>query len=109
MMAYKLMRLRKNGTLGSLFIDRKAIRPIGEWMDAIDVPTKGYARRYGWHCTLTPVAPHLSKKDRIWCEVEVEDYEFFERPKNQGGRWVLAKRMKINKILRKEEVEVFYE
>ncbi len=95
MKAYKLMRLRKDGTLGSLFIYRKNVIPIGIWLEAEDHPTKGYAHRPGWHCTYKPEAPHLSKKNRVWVEVEVEDFSIFERPINQGGKWILAKKMKI--------------
>ena len=103
MIAYKLMKLRKNGTLGSLFINKRRILPIGEWMQADEYPTKGFAVRKGWHCTFVPVAPHLSTKGRVWVEVEVEDYSVFERPLLQGGKWILANRMKINRIV---EVEV---
>jgi len=41
MIAYKLMRLRKDGTLGSLFINKKKVYPIGEWLEAEFIPTKG--------------------------------------------------------------------
>lgn len=93
------MRLRKNGTLGSLFINRKAVYPLNEWMNAEDHPTDGYAQRMGWHCLLKPIAPHLGMRNRVWVEVEIEDFKLFERPLNQGGKWALANRMKINKIL----------
>ncbi len=104
MKAYKLMKLRKNGTLGSLFIHATAILPIGEWMDAAFYPTKGFAPRYGWHCTFTPYAPHLSTKGRVWVEVEVGDYKTYDRPESQGGAWILADRMKINRMISEEEV-----
>lgn len=99
MVAYKLMRLRKDGTLGSLFINKRAVIPVGEWLVAQDHTTKGFASRPGWHCLLQPVAPHLSNKGRVWVRCEVEDYQLFERPENQGGKWVLAQRMKVVDIL----------
>jgi hypothetical protein len=99
MKAYKLMRLRKNGTLGSLFINKRDVIPIDVWLEAEDHPTKGYAHRPGWHCTFKPVAPHLSLKNRVWVEVEVEDFEVFERPISQGGKWILAKQMKVIRII----------
>lgn len=99
MKAYKLMRLRKNGTLGSLFINKRDVIPIDVWLEAEDHPTKGYAHRSGWHCTFKPVAPHLSLKNRVWVEVEVEDFEVFERPISQGGKWILAKQMKVIRII----------
>lgn len=95
--AYKLVKKRKDGTLGPLFINKKQRMPIGEWMAAEDHPTKGYAHRMGWHCTLRKQAPHLSEKGRVWCEVEVSDWKHIERPLSQGGMWVLANNMKIVK------------
>lgn len=99
MVAYKLMKLRKNGTLGSLFINRKEVYPIGEWLQAENYPTKGFAERFGWHCTFKPIAPHLSTKGRVWVEVEVENFKEYNRPESQGGTWILADKMKINKII----------
>lgn len=99
MIAYKLFRERKDGTLGPLFINRKLRVPIGVELEAEDHPTKGYAHRPGWHCTHKPIAPHLSEKDRVWAEVEIEDYTEFKRPITQGGLWYLANRMKVRKIL----------
>ncbi len=96
MVAYKLFKLRADGTLGPLFINRKQRIKVGKWLIAEAHRTKGFAFRPGWHCTLTPSAPHIkSKPDRVWCKVEIEDYEYFERPEHQGGTWVLAQRMKV--------------
>ena len=99
MKAYKLMRQRKDGTLGSLFINRKGVVAVGEWMEALDFPTKGYAHRPGYHCLFEPVAPHLTTKGRVWVEVEVEGYQAFKRPISQGGEWLLCKRMKVVRIV----------
>ena len=99
MIAYKLFKQRKNGTIGPLFINRPLVIPLGVWMVAEDHKTKGYAHRPGWHCTLKQSAPHLSERDRVWAKVEVEDVEFYERPKNQGGKWVLAQRMRVLEIV----------
>ena len=92
---YKLFRDTKNG-LRSLFIDRNRPLPVGEWLSAKYKPTKGYAVRPGWHILLKPVAPHLSKKGRVWRKVEYRDVLYTHvRPKNQGGTWVTAKEMRI--------------
>jgi hypothetical protein len=99
MKAYKLIRKMKDGSLSPLFINKKSRIPVGLWMDAELNPTKGFAVRKGWHCTLTPEAPHLSKNNRVWVEVEVDDFEYFNRPESQGGTWVLAQRMQIVKEL----------
>lgn len=105
MVAYKLVRLRKNGTIGSLFINRKATLPFNVWMESEDHPTKGYAHRQGWHCTFTPYAPHLTEKDRVWIEVEVRDFAVYDRPESQGGHWILANKMKINRLVDYSELE----
>tara|TARA_R110000822_G_scaffold2252_2_gene10832 strand:- start:1387 stop:1686 length:300 start_codon:yes stop_codon:yes gene_type:complete len=99
MKAYKLIRKMKDGSLSPLFINKKSRIPVGLWMDAELNPTKGFAVRKGWHCTLTPEAPHLSKNNRVWVEVEVDDFEYFNRPESQGGTWLLAQRMQIVKEL----------
>ncbi len=106
MIGYKLFRIRKDGSLGPLFINRRLRIPLQKWMKAEDHPTRGYARRPGWHATLHPVAPHLKQKDdRIWAKVELQGVEFFERPKNQGGTWVLAKRLRVVGILMDKKSE----
>jgi hypothetical protein len=95
MIAYKLIRKLKDGSLSPLFINKKSRIPIGIWLDAEEHQTKGFALRKGWHCTLEPIAPHLSKNNRVWVKVEIEDTELYNRPKSQGGVWVLAQRMKV--------------
>lgn len=101
MIAYKLVRKMKDGSLSPLFINKKSRLVLGEWMEAEDVPTKGFKHRKGWHCALEPKLPHLTMNGRVWIEVEVEDYKLHNRPKSQGGEWVLAQKMKVNKILTK--------
>jgi len=95
MIAYKLFRELKDGNITPLFINKKLRLPFNEWMPAEEHRTKGFAFRPGWHCTHKAEAPHLSSKGRIWCKVEIEDYEIMERPKHQGGTWYLAKKMRI--------------
>lgn len=104
---YKLFRQRKDGTLGPLFINTRLRIPFDTWMEAEDHPTKGFAHRPGWHLTKKPVAPHLSEKNRVWCEVETkeEGETVYPRPESQGGEWVLATSLKVNRILSFEEVE----
>lgn len=100
MLAYKLFRLRKDGTLGPLFINARQRVPMGEWLEAEDHPTKGFAHRPGWHATLLPIAPHLSEKGRVWCQVELGgSVRRFERPESQGGTWVLAERLRVVAVL----------
>lgn len=104
MIAYKLLKQRKDGSIGPLFINAKQRIPVGEWLEAEDHPTKGFAHRPGWHCTVQKNAPHLAMNPkgglpRVWAKVEVEDFEKYNRPESQGGTWVLAQRMKVLEVL----------
>ena len=96
---YKLLRVRKDGSLGPLFINRRQRIPTGEWLQAGAHPTKGYAFRPGWHATLLPVAPHLSTKGRVWCRVTLRGVTRYNRPESQGGTWLLAQEMRVDEIL----------
>lgn len=93
--AYKLFRVRKDGTLGSLFIGRKSKLATGEWMEAELIPTKGFKPRFGWHCLKRPHAPHLKLNGRAWFRVEIREWEQIQRPAAQGGTWFLAKYLRI--------------
>ncbi len=95
MRGYKLFRQLKDGSISSLFINKTARLERGVWLKAHNYPTKGFAVRQGWHCCNKPDAPHLSKKNRIWFEVEMEEVEEFPRPKSQGGIWYIAQRIRI--------------
>lgn len=103
--AFKLLRVRGNGSLGPLFINRPLVVVLGEWLEAEFIPTRGFAPRFGWHTSWWPYAPHLSTKDRVWCEVEVREYTEFQRPESQGSTWALAKYMKVLRQLTPEDVE----
>jgi hypothetical protein len=96
---YKLFKLRKDGTLGPLFINSKQRVEVGCWLKAEEHKTPGYTFRPGWHCTTKPVAPHLSKTGRVWCKVSLIGVTKFDRPKAQGGLWLLAKSMRVDGII----------
>ena len=95
MIAYKLCRQLKNGEISPLFINKKKRLPFNEWLNAEPHPTKGFAFRPFWHCTSLPIAPHLSMKGRVWVKVEIDDFIEYNRPALQGGKWFLAKRIKL--------------
>ena len=99
MIAYKLVRLLKNGEMTPLFINKKLRLPFNEWLHAESHPTKGFALRPYYHCTSQPVAPHLSEKGRVWVKLEMGDYIEFQRPNNQGGMWYLANKVKFLEII----------
>jgi hypothetical protein len=100
MKAYKLFKVRKDGSIGSLFMDAARKLPLGEWMEAEDHTRSGFSPRIGWHTLANPSTPHLAMKlangqERAWYEVEIEDFTEVERPESQGGLWYLANRIKI--------------
>jgi hypothetical protein len=98
MIGYKLFRLRKDGTLGPLFINRKQRLEPGICYKAEAHRTKGYAFRPGWHICSEMNAPHLSKKDRVWAQVRFHGFEKHQRPESQGGLWYTAELMTILEI-----------
>ncbi|MFA5527824.1 MAG: hypothetical protein WC996_04350 [Peptostreptococcales bacterium] len=89
----------KSGDITPLFINKSFRIPFNEWLEAESHPTKGFKVRPYWHCTSEPNAPHLSTKNRVWVKVEIQDYEEFQRPNNQGGLWFLAKKIKFVEII----------
>jgi len=99
MIAYKLFRKRKDGSFGPLFINRKQKIYAGITYQAEDHKTKGYAHRPGWHCCAEPIAPHLSKKGRVWCKVIITNYTKHLRPASQGGLWFTANKLKVIGLL----------
>jgi hypothetical protein len=93
---FKLFKLRKDGTLGPLFINCKQRIPIGEWVEAeYHHRRKGYLYRPGWHVAPKPEAPHLTTKGRVWKRVEIVDFEELPRPAAQGGTWWIARWMRV--------------
>lgn len=100
---FKLFRVRKDGTLGPLFINRKQVIEIGVEYQSEDHPTPKFKHRPHWHICDRPVAPHLSMElktgeKRVWAEVEFSDYTKMDRPPSQGGKWYLADKMIVTKL-----------
>ncbi len=91
--AYKLMRERKDGTLGSLFINRSERYKVGGFMIAKSYPTKGFALRPFIHCTAEPEAPHLSAEGRRWVAVRIVGP--YARMEYRGKTWLLANQVQI--------------
>jgi hypothetical protein len=92
---WKLFRQMKSGAIRSLFIDKAHDLPIGAWLKAKNVPTKGFAVRPGWHATSEPIAPHLKTEGRVWRRVALRGVSEIKRPESQGGTWWLAKEMYV--------------
>ncbi len=95
MIAYKLFRIKKDGTITSLFINKSEKLEVGKWIRAKSYPTKGFKVRAGWHSTPKPIAPHLSMKGRKWFKVVIKNVRQEKRPENQGGLWFVSGWLKI--------------
>ena len=109
MTAYKLMRLGKDGKVYPLFINRKEPTRFGEVLEAEFLPRRGFQPRKGWHACFTPYAPHLkeelaSGERRVWVEVKVKDWESYDRPARQGGKWILAQNMIAVRVMDEKDV-----
>ena len=102
--AYKLLRVRRDKTLGPLFIHKQQVIPIGEWLEAHEYPTPGFTVRKGWHTCAEPRAAHLTVKGRRWMKVEVADYKKLVGPQFQGKAWLLANWMKVIGPVPAEEI-----
>ena len=106
-LAYKLFRLRKDGTLGSLFVNRNAVLPMGVWLNASgSYPHPRLALRPGWHCCGEMRAPHIKMRlkngeQRVWARVIMSPgARPDKRPESQGGLWWLAPRIQILEIFK---------
>jgi len=95
MIGYKLLRKRKDGTYGPLFINCRQKLVPGVVYQAESHRRKGYAFRLGWHICRRPHAPHLSEKGRVWCKVRFTHRETLHRPESQGGVWFLGSTLEI--------------
>jgi len=97
MIAWKLFRQMKDGSIAPIFIDKRLRLTPGVWYEAKLIPTQGFSPRKGFHVTAQPVAPHLNsqRERRVWKQVEIEDHTELKRPESQGGLWYLANRMRV--------------
>lgn len=135
MVSYKLLRQRRDGSLGPLFINSKLrLDPQTCWLPAENHPTRGFKQRPGWHSGRLPHAPHLTEKGRIWCEVELPDFEYtpdshpelftkagdmncipvngfyrWQRPERQGGEWFISGAIRIIRTLSEREAQYIIE
>jgi len=59
--------------------------------------------REGYAVTVFNFEAAADGEKRIWVKVEIEDYSEYDRPESQGGKWILANKMKILKILKQND------
>ena len=95
---WKLLKLRKDGSIGSLFCNARRKLPVGEWMPAEPHPRKTLAFRPFWHVMSERRAPHLAERGRVWCRVEGRIHEVMRRPASQGGVWYLCSEVRIVEV-----------
>jgi len=95
MIGYKLFRKMKDG-YAPLFINKRQRLHIGVEYPYEDHPTKGYARRPGWHICEYPIANHLSQKPpRVWVKVKFTKMSEIKRPAHQGSKWFLGSTVEL--------------
>lgn len=97
--AFKIFRVRRDGTLGPLFIGRDIVIKPGVWIKAKAIRTEGFKFRPGWHACPTQNAPHLTLKGRVWAKVELRGVKLHHKPANQGGLWYTAKQLRLVEVL----------
>ena len=106
MIAYKLVRLGKDGQLYPLYVNSREPFEMGVWMDAEPGPMteRGkvksklgqLAYRPGFHCSDIPYVTHIGKKDangrvafmnddHVWVEVEIDDTIDYQEEARRNG------------------------
>ena len=117
MIAYKKVRVLKDGKYYPLFIDNKKPFLFGEWMRSEYHPKAGFAPRSigtnadgqemgGWHSCPTPEASWIadelkSGEKRVWMECEIKNVKEYKRPQ---GIWFLSEWIKPLRILTDEDI-----
>lgn len=93
--AYKLFRVRADGSIGSLLIDTGKRLETGVWYRAEDHrPRWGKTSNPGWHAVMEPNAPHLARKDgRAWYRVDLRGVHPVR--KRDGSIWLRSAEMRI--------------
>lgn len=116
-LAWKLFRQYEDGTISSLYSNKKLKYEEGKWYEAESHPdkTKG-GRKYRpmFHATASNRLPHLEKskkepivprgnqKGRVYLQVELDGAGIRRVSEAQGGDWYIGKRMKV---LSPDEIE----
>lgn len=106
MRAYKLFRVRRDGSLGPVIINRGQRIETGKWLKFEDHSDKarsyGVAIRPGFHATKEPHAPHLTNgskqaiaDNRTWFVVELQKVRAEHRGVDGGSDWYVAEKMKV--------------
>lgn len=114
MIAYKLVRKTRTGSLHPLFINRNMTYEIGQTCIAENHKKAGFSERPGFHCVPLPTAPHLkmnlsSGEKRVWVRVSVNGYEMHNNVVHKDSLWILANEMTVKKELSSEDVKLILE
>lgn len=101
MVAFKLVRVREDGSLGSLFVRRSRRLPVGKWIKA-DLKVRPRDRvagggvlklRPGWHAAEKPALAHLTRTGRAVFKVRLR--KNVKRHIGPQGVWYTADEMYI--------------
>ena len=108
MKMYKIMRVRSDGMLYSIGVNRNKPYDIDEWYTAEHIVSRKYKTKKGFYGFEKPdnerYKTTLQRGDRrIWVECEVEDYEFYHHVMD-GATWVIAQRMRMIRALSDRDV-----
>jgi hypothetical protein len=106
MKAFKLFRVRRDGSLGPVIINRGQRVPVGKWLKCEDHSDKarsyGVAVRVGFHATKEAHAPHLTNgskqaitDNRTWFVVELRKVRAEHRGVDGGSDWYVAEQMRV--------------
>ena len=109
--AWKLFRQYEDGSISSLYSNKKLKYEEGEWYEAEEHPDKAGGRKFRpmFHATASNRLPHLEKskkepivprgkqKGRVYLQVELDGAGIRRVSESQGGDWYIGQRMKIIK------------
>ena len=107
--AWKLFRQYEDGSISSLYSNKKLKYEEGEWYEAEEHPDKAGGRKFRpmFHATASNRLPHLEKskkepivprgtqKGRVYLQVELDGAGIRRVSEAQGGDWYIGKRMKV--------------
>ena len=108
MLMYKVMRVKSDGMLYSINVNRRKPYNIDEWVTAEYILTKHYHDKKGFYGFEKPDVTKYKYKlqrgeRRVWVECEVSDYEIVYYAPDQVN-WVIAQKMKIIRALSKNDI-----
>ena len=108
MKMYKIMRVKTDGMLYPIGVNRYRSYNVGEWYDAEHIESRKYKTKKGFYGFEKPSSKRYKEslrrgEKRVWVECETEDCELYYHPMD-GETWMIAQRMKILRALSERDV-----